>query len=92
MCIQNYSNLLLETNMSFECILGLDSYQATQVIETLRKLADQCKTIIAVIHQPSQHTFQLFDDLLLVSEGKLMYYGEGELKTMSPTIDSSTFV
>jgi ABC-type multidrug transport system ATPase subunit len=55
---------------------GLDSYQATQIIETLRKLADQGKTIVAVIHQPSQHTFQLFDDLLLISEGKLMYYGE----------------
>lgn len=55
---------------------GLDSYQATQVIETLRKLADQGKTVVAVIHQPSQHTFQLFDDLLLISEGKLMYYGE----------------
>jgi len=55
---------------------GLDSYQATQVIETLRKLADQGKTIVSVIHQPSQHAFQLFDDLLLVSEGKLMYFGE----------------
>ena len=55
---------------------GLDSHQATQVIETLRKLADKGKTIVSVIHQPSQHTFQLFDDLLLVSEGKLMYFGE----------------
>ena len=55
---------------------GLDSYQAGQVVETLRKLADQGKTIIAVIHQPSQQTFSLFDDLLLVSEGKLMYFGE----------------
>lgn len=55
---------------------GLDSYQATQVIETLRSLADQGKTIVSVIHQPSQHTFQLFDDLLLLSEGRLMYFGE----------------
>lgn len=55
---------------------GLDSYQATQVIETLRKLADQGKTIVSVIHQPSQHAFQLFDDLLLISEGMLMYFGE----------------
>lgn len=55
---------------------GLDSYQATQVIETLRRLADQGKTIVSVIHQPSQHTFQLFDDLLLISEGRLMYFGE----------------
>lgn len=55
---------------------GLDSYQATQVVETLRKLADSGKTVVSVIHQPSQHTFQLFDDLLLISEGRLMYFGE----------------
>lgn len=55
---------------------GLDSYQAAQVIETLRSLADQGKTIVSVIHQPSQHVFQLFDDLLLLSEGRLMYFGE----------------
>ena len=55
---------------------GLDSYQATQVVETLRRLADGGKTVVAVIHQPSQHVFGMFDDLLLISEGKQMYYGE----------------
>jgi len=56
---------------------GLDSYQAGQVTDFLRKLADeQGKTIISVIHQPSQSVFAKFDDLLLVSEGRLMYYGE----------------
>mmetsp|Transcript_4852 Transcript_4852/g.7352 ORF Transcript_4852/g.7352 Transcript_4852/m.7352 type:complete len:684 (+) Transcript_4852:75-2126(+) len=55
---------------------GLDSYQAAQVVDTLRKLADSGKTVIAVIHQPSQSVFAMFDDLLLVSEGRLMYYGE----------------
>ncbi len=59
-------------------LTGLDSYQATQLTEFLRKLADSGKTIIAVIHQPSQHVFSMFDDLLLVSEGHLMYYGEVE--------------
>lgn len=46
------------------------------MIQTLRDLADAGKTIVAVIHQPSQHVFAKFDDLLLVSEGKLMYTGE----------------
>ncbi len=55
---------------------GLDSYQAAQVTQFLRKLADSGKTIIAVIHQPSQSVFSMFDDLLLISEGHLMYYGE----------------
>lgn len=42
---------------------------------TLRNLADSGKTVIAVIHQPSQHVFAKFDDILLVSEGKQMYFG-----------------
>jgi len=32
---------------------GLDSYQASQVIETLQKLAHSGKTVVSVIHQPS---------------------------------------
>jgi ABC-type multidrug transport system ATPase subunit len=55
---------------------GLDSYQALQVVETLRELANMGKTIVAVIHQPNQHSFAMFDDLLLLSEGKQMYFGE----------------
>jgi ABC-type glutathione transport system ATPase component len=55
---------------------GLDSTAATTLIQNLRDLADEGKTVIAVIHQPSQHVFSKFDDLLLVAEGKLMYYGE----------------
>jgi ABC-type multidrug transport system ATPase subunit len=55
---------------------GLDSSQALQVIETLRELADSGKTVVVVIHQPNQHVFSLFDDLLLLSDGKQMYYGE----------------
>ena len=54
---------------------GLDSSAATNLISTLRELADSGKTIIAVIHQPSQHVFAKFDDVLLLSEGKQMYYG-----------------
>ena len=54
---------------------GLDSNAAASVIERLRSLADKGKTVVAVIHQPSQHVFAAFDDLLLVSEGKQMYFG-----------------
>lgn len=55
---------------------GLDASSAAKVIEALRRIADSGKTVIAVIHQPSQHIFQLFDDLLLVSEGKQFFFGE----------------
>jgi ABC-type glutathione transport system ATPase component len=54
---------------------GLDSTAATALVQTLRDLADSGKTVIAVIHQPNQHVFAKFDDVLLVSEGKQMYFG-----------------
>ncbi|VEU37074.1 unnamed protein product [Pseudo-nitzschia multistriata] len=55
---------------------GLDSTAAATLVTALRKLADSGETVVAVIHQPSQHVFSSFDDLLLVSEGKQMYFGE----------------
>jgi len=66
---------------------GLDSYQAAQVVSTLRNLANKGNTVIAVIHQPSQHVFGMFDDLLLLSEGRQMFFGEvgsvrGHLETL----------
>lgn len=54
---------------------GLDSTAATALVMNLRQLADSGKTIVAVIHQPSQHVFNIFDDVLLVAEGKQMYFG-----------------
>lgn len=55
---------------------GLDSTAATGLVAALRSLADSGETIVAVIHQPSQQVFSAFDDLLLVSEGQQMYFGE----------------
>jgi len=55
---------------------GLDSYQASEVVKSLRNMADAGKTIVAVIHQPSQSVFGMFDDLMLLSNGSLMYFGE----------------
>jgi ABC-type multidrug transport system ATPase subunit len=70
--------MIAQPNMIFldEPTSGLDSTAATNLVTTLRNLADQGKTVVAVIHQPSQHVFAKFDDLILVSEGKLMYSGE----------------
>lgn len=54
---------------------SLDSAAAAVVIEKLRKLAVKGKTVICVIHQPSAMIFSQFDDVLLISEGKQMYFG-----------------
>ncbi|KAI9091503.1 P-loop containing nucleoside triphosphate hydrolase protein [Phlyctochytrium arcticum] len=55
---------------------GLDSVTALLLCETLKKLAASglC-TVVCTIHQPQSRIFQLFDDLLLLKSGKIVYYG-----------------
>jgi len=55
---------------------GLDSFQAEKVMATLRDLADSGHTVICTIHQPRGSIFNMFDDLMLVSAGRVVYNGE----------------
>ena len=54
---------------------GLDAFQAEQVVRLLKTLAREGCTVVMSIHQPRGTSFKLFDDLLLLSEGQLMYTG-----------------
>lgn len=55
---------------------GLDSASAFFVIQTLRNIARDGRTVISSIHQPSSEVFALFDDLFLLSSGETVYFGE----------------
>jgi ABC-type multidrug transport system ATPase subunit len=55
---------------------GLDSVNASSVINILRVLANQNRTILCTIHQPSVKCFNSFDKVLLLSKGKMAYFGE----------------
>lgn len=46
---------------------GLDSFQAQRVMQTLKDLAEEGKTVVASIHQPRSSIFEMFDDLLVCS-------------------------
>ena len=59
-----------------ELTSGLDSVASYEVVSCVRKLAQKNNlVVIASIHQPSTATFQLFDSLLLLSNGKTCYQG-----------------
>ena len=69
--------LLGDPNLLFldEPTSGLDAYQARQVVMALKTLADEGTTVVCVIHQPRGSIFNMFDDLMLLADGKLMYSG-----------------
>ena len=54
---------------------GLDSFRALELIKVCRDIADSGKTVIAVIHQPSSEIFELFDDIIFMSKGYIVYNG-----------------
>uniref|UniRef100_A0A7S1THM9 Probable ATP-dependent transporter ycf16 n=1 Tax=Compsopogon caeruleus TaxID=31354 RepID=A0A7S1THM9_9RHOD len=54
---------------------GLDSFNALNVMYSLRKLASAGRAVVSTIHQPRSNIFQLFDVLCLLSQGRLMYFG-----------------
>jgi ABC-type multidrug transport system ATPase subunit len=62
------------------CILdeptsGLDAFSSLTVMQSLRHLASNGRTVISTIHQPRSSIFALFDLLLVLSEGRTVYFG-----------------
>jgi len=70
--------LITDPNLMFfdEPTSGLDSFMAMSIVECIKKLAQQGKTIICTIHQPSSDVFDKFDRLCLLAEGRLAYIGD----------------
>lgn len=55
---------------------GLDSYNAFTLMETLKRLAkERNRTIIVSIHQPRSNIYEMFDSLVLLAHGELVYCG-----------------
>ncbi|KDP22114.1 hypothetical protein JCGZ_25945 [Jatropha curcas] len=73
--------ILIRPNLLFldEPTSGLDSASAFFVVQTLRNIARDGRTVISSIHQPSGEVFALFDDLFLLSGGDAIYFGEAKL-------------
>ena len=70
-------NLLVFSAVIFadEPTSGLDSFQAERVAQILKTLAEEGNTVIASIHQPRASVYALFDEITLMSEGRVVYSG-----------------
>lgn len=70
---------------------GLDAFTAFSIIEVLKSLADEGRTIIFSIHQPRSDMFKQFGGILLLAKGGEVVY-TGPVTGMLPYFDNSGFV
>ncbi|KAL1398876.1 hypothetical protein pipiens_008614 [Culex pipiens pipiens] len=55
---------------------GLDSFSAQNLVSTLQLLAKRGTAIICTIHQPSSQLFSMFDQVMLLADGRVAYAGK----------------
>jgi ABC-type multidrug transport system ATPase subunit len=55
---------------------GLDSSTTFQIVSCMQQLAHITKsTMLVSLLQPAPETFDLFDDIILMAEGEIVYHG-----------------
>lgn len=70
--------MLLDPSILFldEPTSGLDSFTAHSLVETLSKMAQNTRTVLMSIHQPRSDIFELFDLVMILSRGRMVYFGK----------------
>ena len=59
-----------------EISTGLDSSTTFQIVSCLQQLAHISEsTILVSLLQPAPETYELFDDIILMAEGQIVYHG-----------------
>lgn len=61
----------------------LGPHEEALMLRTFREMVNQDRTVILTIQKPSQNVFKLFDTLLLLSQGRVIYHG--------PSADASNY-
>ncbi|CAL1533117.1 unnamed protein product [Lymnaea stagnalis] len=54
---------------------SLDTFMAQSIVHTLQRMAARGRAILCTIHQPSSELFALFNQVLLLSEGRVAFMG-----------------
>ncbi|KAJ2393460.1 hypothetical protein GGI05_002420, partial [Coemansia sp. RSA 2603] len=72
------TELLTDPKLLFldEPTSGLDSNSSEMVVELVKKISvEQNTATIMTIHQPNARIFSIFDKVILLSQGRLVYFG-----------------
>jgi ABC-type multidrug transport system ATPase subunit/ABC-type multidrug transport system permease subunit len=54
---------------------GLDSYNASELVSVLKRVAQAGSTVLLTIHQPSSEIFSALDNLIQLERGEVLYGG-----------------
>jgi ABC-type multidrug transport system ATPase subunit len=57
---------------------GLDSYTAQVVVNIMKEMSLCGQTVISTIHQPNSDIFNGLDRLLLIANGKIIYFNDSK--------------
>jgi len=69
--ITNPSIVLLDEPTS-----GLDSFAACELIRELKLIASKGRIVCCTIHQPSSEIFELFDHVMCLRKGEMLFQGQ----------------
>lgn len=58
---------------------GLDSFSAQKLVEKMKEMAHSGRTIVCTIHQPSSEVFNMFNQLILLADGRIAFIGSTKL-------------
>eukprot|EP00116_Pleurobrachia_bachei_P001411 sb/3461673/ len=74
------AEMLLNPGLLFvdEPTSGLDSFMAGTIIQCLRTLAENNRTILCTIHQPTSTIFKLFHKVCVMADGQIAFFGTTE--------------
>jgi ATP-binding cassette, subfamily G (WHITE), member 2 len=69
--------LITEPRVLFldEPTTGLDSFTSHEIVKVVRDVSEAGVTVCATIHSPTEGSFKLFDMLILMLQGKIVYLG-----------------
>ena len=70
-CLASHDKVLSGKEAYTFILIGLDATASLQLLKHLDKLADSNRTVILTIHQPRMEIFGMFNQLVLLSDGKV---------------------
>lgn len=59
-----------------EPVTNLNTKDSALIMNSFRELVNQEKTVVATMHEPTAEIFSLFDYIVLLSKGRVIYTGK----------------